>query len=173
MTAPPAAAAATTLSGRPVPAAYRQLAAAAKVVVVFNQKGGLGKTTIIMGLAAQAAETGLRTLLCDVDPQASAYSLSMSIPERLRQYMVVHDHDPANLAHLRDLGQYDRIYVDCPGSLEDRGVLRQVLAAADYALIPYDHKKLSRDPTFRTVAYAQEAGVPYRVLMNRLSSSYG
>jgi chromosome partitioning protein len=141
------------------------------VITMANQKGGVAKTMVTLSLAAHIVAGYGRALVVDVDPQATAYDLTRLMTDP--GYDALHELDPVQLTHIRQLRNYDAILVDCPGSLEGHDVLAEVLARTTYAIIPYDHEPESVLPTLRTAERIQATGVPYAVVLTKADPQLG
>lgn len=104
------------------------------VTAVINQKGGAGKTTLAMNLAAGLARRG-KTLVLDLDPQGSSQQwASMGqtpFPATVEQ---IGGDWNARTLH-QNYQAYQHMVLDCPPSLESHASL-QALRACDVALIP-------------------------------------
>ena len=75
-----------------------------RIIAVVNRKGGSGKTTTAVSLAAALAERGMRTLLIDLDPQASA-SLWLAEPARHKRLedTFIGSREPESIARPTDV----------------------------------------------------------------------
>jgi chromosome partitioning protein len=145
---------------------------AAWTVAVINQKGGVGKTALALGLASVTAAMSGRALVVDVDSQGSANEIAEAAGDGL-PFDFAPGRDPRELAGLRNARDYDTVYVDTPGNLDDTPVLAGVLASADAALIPFVPERAAITPTLRTARVAAAAGVPHAVVLSMVDPLRG
>ena len=104
------------------------------VIAVINQKGGAGKTTLSMNLAAGLSRRA-DTVVIDLDPQGSSCQWaamgSQPFPATVKQ---INGNWDARTLH-RNYQAFQHMVLDCPPSLESHASL-QALRACDVALIP-------------------------------------
>ena len=99
---------------------------AAKVLAIVNQKGGVGKTTTSVNLAAALAAAGQRVLLVDLDPQGNA-TMGSGIDKQGLEKSVYHV-----LVGLAQLGEARAV---SPGGKYDVLPANRELAGAEIDLV--------------------------------------
>ena len=101
---------------------------------ILNQKGGVGKTTLSVNLAACLARTGARVLLIDADPQGSA--LDWAAARQGEPLFTVVGFPRATIhKEIGQIGQgYDHIVIDGPPRVTD--LARSAIMASDIVVIP-------------------------------------
>ncbi|WP_333630728.1 ParA family partition ATPase [Agrobacterium cavarae] len=125
------------------------------IIGVLSQKGGVGKTTIAVNLAATFAKSGARVLLVDADPQGSAL-----------QWSAARDADPlfsvvgmakATLhRELPDIAKdYNLVVIDGAPRVNELG--RAAILASDMVLIPVQPSPYDIWAAAETVRLIQEA----------------
>jgi chromosome partitioning protein len=138
----------------------------AKVLVVLNGKGGVGKTTTAINLAAVFAEQ-YQVLLVDADAQASA-SWWYQRSDKGMKFSLSQAIDPESLGGLRQQGDYELVVVDMPPALASEAI-RAVVPLADYVILPSPPAPMDLTALIETVkTVIKPTQVSHRVLLTRV-----
>jgi len=109
--------------------------AKAKTVAVANLKGGAGKSTTTINLAAAAENTGIRTAIIDIDPeqQAAARWKDGRQAERPTVHSAVYTRIAQGISEAVEKGA-ELVFIDCPAFVP--AITTEAVKLADLVLIP-------------------------------------
>ena len=125
------------------------------IIGVLSQKGGVGKTTVALNLAAAIATSGSRVLVVDADPQGSALAWS-SAREAEPLFPVVGMAKPTLHRELPNLAaNYDFIVIDGAPRVND--LARSAILASNLVLIPVQPSPYDIWASSETVRLIREA----------------
>lgn len=126
-----------------------------RIITIANQKGGCGKTTVAINLAASLAQEGKRVLLVDLDPQGHC-ALGVAVPEEQIDLsifdclMATPDREPLDVGQIRwqitphldllpaklDLARFEPEVVDrADADMRLRDFLQPVCGEYDYCVV--------------------------------------
>lgn len=127
------------------------------IIGVLNQKGGVGKTTLAVNIAAALARAEARVLVVDADPQGSALDWAAA-RESDGLFSVIGLPRASIHKEIAEIGRgYDHIIIDGPPRVTD--LARSAIMASDLVLIPVQPSPYDIWAADEVVKLIQEAGV--------------
>ena len=135
-----------------------------KTLSMIAQKGGTGKTTLSIHLAVQASLAGLKVLLVDVDPQASATAWWRRRREEEPALIQSHGKALAKVLNRATARRYDLVVIDtAPHSSEESSTCARL---SDRVCIPTRPAILDLDAIGATTDLVSDVGVSAEIILN-------
>ncbi|MGD8882724.1 MAG: ParA family partition ATPase [Desulfobacterales bacterium] len=139
------------------------------IISFVNQKGGVGKTTSAINIAASLKRRNYKIGFIDADPQGSA--THWHAVEDNSAFEVLHHPEPISRSEVDELSQkYDYLVIDAPPAFGN--ITKSILAVADLSIIPLSPSSLdiwSCKGTLEMVDEAREENpeLDVKLLINR------
>lgn len=142
-----------------------------KIITVAQQKGGAGKTTLVVQLATAFLAAGKKVATVDIDPQASLTQWFTVRSQNLRTRNLLL-HSPVTGWRMQNevermARENDIVIIDSPPHTETDAKIS--IRAADIVLIPVQPSPVDIWATKPTLEIAAKEGVPVKLILNRVS----
>jgi len=137
-----------------------------QVVTFAQQKGGVGKSTLIINTAAAATLGGHKVAIIDMDPQGSVIRWATARNSAAEFPIVV----TANMRNIDDTlkrleaDDFEWVFLDLPG--KHGGQVNAGMEKADFVLVPTRPSQIDLGPSMETVIAAQQLGRPYAFVVS-------
>lgn len=134
-------------------------------IAIVNSKGGVGKTTTAIYLAAYGSYRGYKMRIVDTDPQGSATSW-LTEAKQSENKSVDCELVVANLATLDSLPKDGINIIDTPPG--NPGVIERAIAVSDFVVIPTAPSLTDLDRVWHTLSIIP-SGLPAAVLLTEVN----
>jgi len=109
------------------------------IISIINQKGGVGKTTTAINLAASLKRKNNGLLFIDADPQGSA--TQWHAVENNNAFEILHHPEPLHKTEIEEISKnYDYVVIDGPPAIAH--MTKSILTFTDLAIIPLSPSSL-------------------------------
>lgn len=142
-----------------------------RIISIVSNKGGVGKTTLSVNLAAAAEIAGLRTAIIDLDPQSSAELWKDVRGEKGPSVYGVKWGRLKEAVKAAEADGFDLVIIDTPPKIED--AITPAAKLADFCLIPVVPSAPDLQAIGATMALFDRFNVQAAVVLNACPNSAG
>lgn len=138
-----------------------------KVIVVANQKGGSGKSTVLQNLAVAAARDSIRVAVADTDPQGTTADWFNAREATDLHYLQTTVADLSDALAEAKAAQIETMFIDTPPAITEQNA--SILQHADLVLVPLCASPNDLRALSKMLPLLQASGKPFMFVLCRVN----